>query len=404
MAFNFDAFAEMNNILTASRINSLLKCARQHFWAYEVGLRSERIGIALKIGSAWARAMEARWHGKTYEETLAYAMPDDAEFDAHTGQKIAALIAGYFCHYGPIEQDGQLQPEVQIPAREIPDTDFKVSGVIDALGQVGNRTAIIEGKTTGDSIDDGSDYWLRLRFNIQLMNYVSEARHLGLNPEVIFYDVCRKPSIKPMSRVYDLDEQGRKIVVDTSGERVFKKKKITPEAATGKKVKGKTVVSKPKKLEPIEIDDLEAPIQSANKAKGWTVKEHEETPQEFGERLFKDIQLRPLFYFARREVPILDDEVVMFERQRMEMAHLISHFRAMESSISGIQCGPLAGGRRDPEAWPRNVSTDTCDFCQFKSFCLLNINPDIARDGRAPEGYQIKSFHPELEKATNTQL
>ena len=40
----------MNNIITASRMNSLMNCPRSHFWSYEVGLTKEDSAHALRFG------------------------------------------------------------------------------------------------------------------------------------------------------------------------------------------------------------------------------------------------------------------------------------------------------------------------------------------------------------------
>src|SRR5262249_7550746 len=157
------------------------------------------------------------------------------------------------------------------------------------------RSVIREGKTTGDSVAPASQYWLRLRFNMQLHQYVLAARREGWEIACVIYDVLRKPSIKPR-KVDDLDQNQQKIVVDANGVRQY------------------LVAGKNKRQ----------PRQSGDKAKGWIVKSHIETPDEFGQRLYDDALARPEFYFCRREVPVLEDELQQFERQRIAIARLIN--------------------------------------------------------------------------------
>src|SRR5690606_36744924 len=136
------------------------------------------------------------------------------------------------------------------------------------------RLAIVETKTTADSIAPDSDYWLRLRFNGQLMQYVLAARTFGWDISTVIYDVVRKPAIEPR-QIPLLDAEGRKVVLDANGERVLKKDG--------------------------------SPRESGDKEKGYTLQTRIETPEEFSDRLYQDTLARPDFYFARREVPILED-------------------------------------------------------------------------------------------------
>jgi hypothetical protein len=360
----------MNNVLTVSRMLSFLKCPRQHFWRYEVGLQKATTSIALKIGSAWARGMEARWDGKEYTDALACAVPLDIDMSDYDCQIVAALLAGYYEYYSERETVAQLHAEVPFHS-ELEGTPFVNQGVLDGLGSLSDgRSVIVESKTTGDSVDPNSDYWMRLRFNMQVLNYVLEARKQGWDISAVFYDVTRKPSIRP-KEVSNTDSKGRPIVLDQEGNRVLLK--------TGK--------------------DKGEPKKSANASKGEYVKSHIETPDEFSDRLYNDTKFRPEFYYARREVAILDSDLAAFEKQRIAIAGAILHFRQVESSSiieapmfdgQGNECGTEPQEQRDESAWPRNVSENTCDFCQFKSFCLQNIPPT--------DEFKIQSFNPELER------
>ena len=66
------------------------------------------------------------------------------------------------------------------------------------------------------------------------------AGKLGYDISMVYYDVCRKPAIRPYKSVNELDEQGRKIIVDSSGKRVFKTKKVKVKVGKGKKAKEET--------------------------------------------------------------------------------------------------------------------------------------------------------------------
>ena len=352
----------MNNILTASRMGALLRCPRSHFWRYEVGLQRDSVGFALIFGGAWARAMEARWLGKGYGAALRAAVPAGTPLDEYAIATLSAILAAYYDHYGKTETVGKLYPETPFASDLEGMEGWTTQGVMDGLGTLKNgRQVIVEAKTTGDPIDPSSDYWLRLRFNMQVLNYVTESRKMGWDVAEAFYDVTRKPSIKPKV-VDELDRKGRKIVVDRNGERVVNEK-------------GKNAGE---------------PRQSGDAARGWTVKSHVETPEEYGKRLYLDVMSRPDFYFCRKPIPIIDQEVEKFEKQRLAIARMIEHFRANESDDV----------IRDPEAWPRNVSCDTCDFCQFKNFCL---NGETIDQNNPPPGYSIAALNPELDRHDTTE-
>lgn len=360
----------MNNILTASRMNSLMHCPRAHFWAYEIGLSKETDSVALHFGSAWHRAMEYRWLGKSYDDALTYAIPEGINLDAYVCSTIAALLAGYYDHYGPKETVGKLNPEEQF-AHAIEGTNFESQGKIDGLGTLKRGGhVLVESKTTSDSLLPDSDYWLRLRFNLQLYQYYDAATVKGWEIQEVIYDVTRKPSIRPMQSVDELDEDGLKIVVDQEGNRVFN---------TKGKNKG-------------------LPRQSGDKAKGYVVKSHKETPDEFCDRLYQDTLARPEFYFCRKEVPILESDFQQFKNQRIALVGMIEDFRERETIlVKGIEKEKYY---RNQEAWPRNVSTNTCNFCAYKSFCLRNNSIDL---DNLPEGYSIQPFNPELAYADTTE-
>ena len=382
----------MNNTLTASRMNSLMHCPRQHFWSFEIGLHRESAGVALRFGSAWHRAMEARWNGASYEEALAPAIPEGIDLGAMDCATLAGLLAGYYDYYGPREDVGKSEPEQQFDV-ELCD-GWRAHGKIDNLGLMNDDShALVESKTTSDSVDANSDYWLRLRFNLQVFQYFDAAKKLGYDVSNVYYDVTRKPVIRPLKSVPELDKQGRKIVVDKNGQRVYATKTENVKIGSGKKAK----------VEYREVPNLDKPVQSASAAKGYVIKCHAETPDEFCDRLWRDTVARPAFYFCRKEIPILEDELEQFQRQRLAMVGIIEHLRSQEGGkfvTREDEFGRVETAQsRDPEAWPRNVSTNTCNFCAFKSFCLSNNPIDI---NNPPEGYYIK-INPELNYATNSE-
>ena len=115
-----------------------------------------------------------------------------------------------------------------------------------------------------------------------------------------------------------------------------------------------------------------------------------ESVEAFGERLAADAQSRPEFYFARREVPVLDQDIAEFEVQRLVLARSI------------LSCRAEARRARRPEhGWPRNVNPMTCRFCEYEGFCMQNVCVDPARP---PAGFAVGAKHPELEGGNAEKL
>lgn len=293
--------------LTASRMNKLLACMRSHYWRYECGLSAVKSNDALRFGSAWHAAMEARWRGADCAGALEAAIGSKQELEELQVATLAGLLAGYCTRYAddPIKE---LHPEIEFEHPIEGSRTFNSGGKIDGLGVLKDgRLVLVEHKTTGDSVEAGSDYWLRLRANQQVLQYVLAARSLGWDIQEVLYDVTRKPMIR----------------------------------------------------------------QRAS-----------ETAEAFGERLRQDSLERPDFYFARREVPILEDDLEEFRTQRLELGKLILELRQAEKRV-----------RRREQAWPRNMNSMACRGCEYSGFCLQNTAINLEQP---PAGFRVGPAHGEL--------
>lgn len=333
-------------------MEALLGCPRKHFWSFEIGLKPESDANALRFGKAWHMAMEARWKGASFEEALSTAIPEGVQMDEVQVATLSGLLAGYFAKYKDAEIVKELHPEVEFSYSLSGSRTFEIGGKIDGLGVlVDGRQALVESKSTGESVAAESDYWLRLRFNSQVFQYVLAARENGWNITVVIYDVVRKPAIEPRN-VPILDENGCKIVLDAEGKRVLK--------------------------------NNGSPRESGDTEKGYKLQTRIETPEEFGQRLAEDTLARPDFYFARREVPILEQDLAEFQTQRLTLSRMILWCRQAEKKLT-----------KREQAWPRNISQFNCNGCAYNSFCLQNLTVDL---DRPPSGFRIGQANPELTK------
>ena len=303
--------------LTATRLATLRRCPRQHYFRYELGLSRIRTGDALRLGSAFHRGLERHNQGLDDELSIAdavsgyanvpqWADPVDWEVEYET---VRHLLAGHFWRY-PRNSENDLRIVEVERSFELPlinpetgasSRTFVLAGKIDAIVQLPDgRFAVLEYKTVGEDIGAESDYWRRLRCDPQISQYVLAARFLGYDVSTVIYDVTRKPTIRPR--------------------------------------------------------------------KG-------ESPQQYGDRLNTDIGDRPDYYFARREVPRLDDELAEFQVELWQQAK------------------QLLDSRRHGR-WFRNVNRMTCSYCDFADICLNSVR---VAPGSAPTGFQFLSdVHPEL--------
>ena len=179
-------------------MGALLACPRKHYYRYEAGLAPEEAGHALRFGSAFHAAMEARWRGAGYEAALKSALDGADRFGEIDAAVLAGLLSGYFaCWGGTAELVSQVEPEMVFSYPLKGSLTFRAAGRIDGIGRLADgRLCLVEHKTCGEDISDGAEYWMRLRFNPQVYQYVSAARALGHNVESVVYDVTRKPSIR----------------------------------------------------------------------------------------------------------------------------------------------------------------------------------------------------------------
>jgi hypothetical protein len=107
-----------------------------------------------------------------------------------------------------------------------------------------------------------------------------------------------------------------------------------------------------------------------------------ETPEAYSQRLCADIDARPDYYYQRREVPRLEDELAEFQLELWQQA---------QSLQESMRC----------DRWYRNVSKMTCGNCEFSELCFNNcrIDPNCP-----PSGFEfLPDAHPELSPSGESQ-
>lgn len=235
-------------ILTNSSLQAFKKCPRSYEYQYEKCITPAVESEALMFGKLFHNCLE-EWvkNGKDMEKVISQlVMPEDIE-GQYMMVKIISLLRGYdFKYHAEPYQYEYIEEQFTVPLLN-PDTmaeskTFELSGKVDAIiTDESGRFMIKETKTTSEDLSPESDYWRLLGMDTQVSGYYLGAESiLGKKVETCLYDVIRKPTIRPKQ--------------------------------VGKEIDAKD----PKRTE---------------------------TPEEFGKRLMDDINSRPDFYFARKEIP-----------------------------------------------------------------------------------------------------
>jgi hypothetical protein len=325
-------------LLTTSRMRAFKTCRKLHWFQYEIGLRPIVDSHALRFGTAMHQAIETAESIGVEPALTAIADTAGQWPDPYTPDTLCALLTGYMQHYA--EHPFRIEPIIHEQPFVIPlvnpetgsdSRTFSLAGKIDLLGTINGNgvTCLRETKTTGET--PGDKYWRRLLMDPQVSLYFLAARQMGYDVQTIVYDVIRKPSMAPGLAT-------------------------PPEARKYKK---------------------DGTLYANQRAT-------DETPVEWGARLIEDIASRPDFYYARREIPRLEQDLDLFKWEVWDIAKDLR-----QAQLSG--------------RWYRNAGRWTCDNCAYFGPCsgLCQWEPE---SGIAPEGFQyVNNVNPELEE-TNVSI
>ena len=343
--------------LTNSRIESFKTCRRRHWFAYELGLRKELDAKALRMGTAFHAGVEALANRADISDAISEAIRSYPMLPAATEEQdhentielstVRCLISAYAWRWSesPLEYLATEQAfsiPLLNPETGRPTPNFELAGKIDGIARMEDgRLAVVEHKLLGEPIEPEADLWRRLRIDSQISIYVYAARRLGYEVDCVLYDVAKKPTIKPTA-VPVLDADGLKVVVDADGQRVMTKQ-------------GK-------------------PRQTASTEDGYTVLSRDMTQEEWEAKLMTDIGERPEYYFARVEIPRLNNEIQEVVAELWDIQRTIR-----EAQLKG--------------RWYRTCNRNTCPFCSYYELCSTGYDPASG----TPEGFdRVDDVNPEL--------
>jgi hypothetical protein len=337
--------------LTNSSEATFMTCQRKYALAYVLRLRPRHDADPLRFGTAWHLgvgmyesgipiddAIEAVREAYAASECPPWLTPEDMQVECET---VCAMTRGHHWRWGsdPAIETVMVEHEFNLPiinpATGRPTPTYTSAGKMDRIGKLTDgRLALVERKTTRDEIAPESDYWKKLLMDSQLSRYYCAARDSGFDVQTIMYDVMRKPSIRP-----------KKVA----------KSDVAQATAAGCYFG-------------LPLTDR-CPEQ--------------ETPAMYGARLLADIQERPDFYLARREIPRMAADLAEFRQEQWTILHQIRECEVQQEQGAGLT------------AWPRN--TRSCvgfGRCPYLDICRgLTADPTQ----QIPEGFEIRStLHSEL--------
>ena len=206
-------------ILTASSMACALRCPRRYWYDNILGLKEVTPSEALRIGTTVHNGGEARAKGLDFAAQYKAAI-SGGSLDEWMAAKVFGILGAYDKKYGEVEDAdcAAMEPEVKFTDPIDGSRTFEQKGKVDGLAVLKDgRRVVWERKTTSDDLSETSDYWDRLKFNIQLLAYAGWVEHSTGELPVCVYDVIRKPQLQPKSNVPEVDADGLPIVLDANG-------------------------------------------------------------------------------------------------------------------------------------------------------------------------------------------
>lgn len=302
-------------VLTNSALACFRRCPREYQFRYVTLRRPRRASEALRFGTFFHIGLNAWWDASntTPEERLLAALDaireratanvEDA--DPFELAKAEALLIGYTARWGDedyetLAVEREFDMPLVNPATGAASRTYRVKGKIDVVvrERASDKKRTVEHKTTSKDISLGADYWrLISAMDPQVSMYQPGARAAGYDVEDTLYDVIRKIGMRPFKAT---PKEERKYKQEKSRACAFCKKagNVPGPHAQGKTEDGAELFCNGEGRVITEVGGQLYANQHAA----------DETPEEFGERVQKDVEANPSKYFARGPVVRLEHD------------------------------------------------------------------------------------------------
>lgn len=275
------------------------------------------------------------------EAALSAIPPPETEDDALRAAIARGLVTGY--HHRWIDEEWtveSVEKEFHVPIfnpgsrRRSP--LFTHAGKFDGVISKHGEPYLLEHKTCREEIGTASPYWTRLSIDTQISGYLLASWYLGRKLTGVLYDVIRKPEIRPK-------RLGLKEASMIRMRGTYCNMRLSPEA-----------------------------YQQFSLSR-----EFRETPEMFQSRLIQDTLERPDWYFGRRIITRLDQELLTYAEELWRTTKDIHRAQTSDDHR-----------RNDKACFAFHRP------CEYLGLCAGHDHPARAH------WRQLPTLHPELEDPT----
>ncbi len=358
--------------LSISRINNFVGCPYSLELFYKYGIVSTKWKDAAEMGTAYHKlhevAVNAEQDGTNVMEAVAAVINEKYEHcpshkTVEEWEKEQALVTYGFLAYHWFYDVADFEIiKAEVPFYGVPildsegnDTGHTLKGRIDNLIRMPNGHILIHDfKTTSHDLTSGS-YWTAQQNNMQMRTYLYAARCLqshgvleefGIGKDEIIFgamiDVWKKPGISPKF----ITQKDTKLLVE-GGQYYSNDFKV--EWTSDLECRANGVITQ---------------VKMGAKGAAYAIRE---TPDMYGARLIHVMTEDPDMYFARRNVPITDRDMALFQDNLAKIVRTIDFMNQTDN-------------------W-YNVKTKCRETytCDYTGICDADI--DISQ-GILPEGFK----------------
>lgn len=281
----------------------------------------------------------------------ANAVIEESNADPLLAAKVRGLMVGYDAkwanqQWNVVSVEEQFLLPIVNPESLRQSRTYKHAGKVDGIIELNDRTYLLEHKTCSEDITrPDAPYWRRLTIDAQVSGYVLAYWQMGRKLDGTMYDVIRKPGIRP--------------------------KQLTKAEMTS------ALMHDTHYGQPVSRED-----------KRRLISDNIESPAMFSARLAADTLERPDWYFQRRSVPRLDQELADYSLELWETADEIRLAKASGRHF------------RNPGAC-MNYGTP----CKFLGICSGHEDIDGGRWGRKTNVHSELNLNGNgLDVLTNTSM
>jgi hypothetical protein len=234
--------------ISATMLSTFMACTTKYRLQYVEGLTQDIDADALRVGSNWHSILEVYYamrnatdHETALQETMRHLnkryeiIPTGKKEEdwAVEREKLWRCLVGYLEYYkGEQIKVLALEHIYEVPLyvpRGVEDYDmpqyknYVKSGRIDAIIDYNGQVRVMERKSTSESVAWDSDYWTRLKKDIQVSIYSLSFRDMageiypGLTAGNVLYDVWSKPTIK-LRKGEGVQEYGDRLSADIQND------------------------------------------------------------------------------------------------------------------------------------------------------------------------------------------